>query len=173
MEFVLSFDMRAPQFGASIESLYASALDMAAWADGIGFNAIGLGEHHGSDDGYLPSPLVLASAMAGRTSRITLRLNVLLAPLYDPVKLAEDLAVLQLASGNRSQVVIGAGYRPSEFAMFGTPRRDRKRRYVDAFGVLRQAWTGQAFDYQGRPCRVTPVPSVPPPGVAEVAASQG
>ncbi len=163
MEFVLSFDMRAPQFGASIESLYASALDMAAWADGIGFNAIGLGEHHGSDDGYLPSPLVLASAMAGRTSRITLRLNVLLAPLYDPVKLAEDLAVLQLASGNRSQVVIGAGYRPSEFAMFGTHRRDRKRRYVDAFGVLRQAWTGQAFDYQGRPCRVTPVPSVPPP----------
>ena len=59
MEFVVSFDMRAPSFGAATSELYAAALDQCAWADDIGFDVVGLGEHHASPDGYLPSPLVL------------------------------------------------------------------------------------------------------------------
>ena len=163
VEFVISFDMRAPDFGAPAPALYAAALDICAWADGIGFNCVGLGEHHASDDGYLPSPVPVCAAIAARTRHISIRPNVLLAPLYEPVKLAEDLAVVQLLSGGRLQVVIGAGYRPYEFQMFGTRREDRKQGYLTAFEVLRKAWCGEEFEYRGRKVRVTPVPETPPP----------
>lgn len=162
MEFVVSYDMRAPSFGASAKELYAAALDQCAWADELGFDAIGLGEHHGAEDGYLPSPIPMAGAIAARTKNITIRPNVLLAPLYEPIKLAEDLAVLQFISQGRLEVVIGAGYRPSEFEMFGKRREDRKALYMNAFDVLRKAWTGEPFEYNGNRVTVTPVPEPPP-----------
>lgn len=62
VEFVISFDMRAPAFGAPAQSLYDAALDVCVWADEIGFDALGLGEHHASGDGYLPLPIPMASA---------------------------------------------------------------------------------------------------------------
>lgn len=163
MEFVISFDMRAPDFGAPIERLYSAALEMCAWADDIGFNVASLGEHHAASDGYLPSPLPMAAAIAARTRNLNIRPNVLLAPLYEPVKLAEDLSVVQLLSGGRLQVVIGAGYRPYEFQMFGTRREDRKERYLEVFEVLRKSWAGAEFDYKGRKVTVSPVPQKPPP----------
>ncbi len=163
MEFVISFDMRAPDFGAPIHDLYNAALDMSAWADDIGFNAVSLGEHHAADDGYLPSPLPMCAAIAARTQHVSIRPNVLLAPLYEPIKLAEDLSVVQLLSNGRLQIVIGAGYRPYEFQMFGTRREERKERYLEVFEVLRNAWSGEEFDYQGRSVRVTPQPLTPPP----------
>ena len=162
MEFVVSYDMRAPDFGAPTQDLYDAALDQCAWADDLGFDVIGLGEHHASEDGYLPSPIPMAGAIAARTRNILIRPNVLLAPLYEPVKLAEDLAVLQYLAGGRLEVVIGAGYRPYEFQMFGTRREDRKARYVRAFEVLRKAWSGETFDFEGRSVTVTPVPDPPP-----------
>lgn len=155
--------MRAPDFGAPIQALYRAALDMSAWADKLGFNAIGLGEHHAAADGYLPSPLALCAAIAARTEQVTIRPNVLLAPLYEPVKLAEDLSVIQLLSNGRLQLVLGAGYRPYEFQMFGTRREDRKQRYLEVFEVLRKAWTGAEFEYKGRRVRITPQPQTPPP----------
>ena len=162
MEFLISYDMRAPDFGAPPDQLYAAALDQCAWADAIGFDCVGLGEHHASEDGYLPSPIAMAGAIAARTRRIGIRPNVLLAPLYEPVKLAEDLAVLQILSRGRLEVVIGAGYRPVEFEMFGRRREDRKQLYLNAFEVLRKAWTGRPFEHEGRRIRVTPVPEPPP-----------
>lgn len=155
--------MRAPAFGAPAQDLYRHALEMSAWADDIGFNAVTLGEHHAADDGYLPSPLPMCAAIAARTSKVSIRPNVLLAPLYEPVKLAEDLSVIQLLSNGRLQVVIGAGYRPYEFQMFGTRREDRKQRYLEVFEVLRNAWTGEEFEYQGRKVRITPQPGTAPP----------
>lgn len=163
MEFVICFDMRAPDFGAPIHDLYAAALDMASWADTLGFNVVALGEHHASADGYLPSPLPMCAAIAARTQHVNIRPNVLLAPLYEPIKLAEDLSVIQLLSQNRLQVVIGAGYRPYEFEMFGTRREDRKEKYLEVFEVLRNAWTGKEFDYKGRKVFVSPQPETPPP----------
>lgn len=163
MEKVLIYDMRAPSFGAPARDLYAAALDQAAWADELGFDVVGLGEHHSSDDGYNPSPLPLACAMAGRTRRIRLRTSILLAPLYDPIKLAEDVAVAQLLSGGRIVLGLGFGYRPVEFAMFGQRMEERWRLTWDACRVLKQAWTGEPFTYQGRPCRVTPRPDPVPP----------
>lgn len=163
MEFVISFDMRAPSFGASKRKLYDAALDMCEWADELGFNAVSLGEHHASDDGYLPSPLPMCAAIAARTRQVKIRPNVLLAPLYEPIKLAEDLSVVQLLSNDRLQVVIGAGYRPFEFQMFGTRREDRKERYLETFEVLRQAWAHESFEFKGRSVKITPQPDTPVP----------
>jgi hypothetical protein len=163
MELVISYDMRAPDFGAPARELYAAALDQVQWADGLGFDTVGLGEHHASPDGYDPSPLVLASAMGGRTRRIRLRTSVLLAPLYDPIKLAEDAAVAQLATGGRLVLGIGGGYRPAEFEMFGRRLEDRWQAVGETIGLLRRAWTGEPFEWQGRRCRVTPRPDPPPP----------
>jgi len=163
MELVMIFDMRAPAFGAPREDLYAAALDMAAWADDAGFDVIGFGEHHGAEDGYNPSPLVLAAAMAARTRQIRLRTAVLLASCYDPIRLAEDLAVLQILSRGRFELGLGFGYRPSEFAMYGRDVADRFDFTLETARVLKQAWTGDAFDYEGRPCQISPVPEKPVP----------
>ncbi len=163
MEFVISFDMRSPGFGAPTQALYDAALDMCRWADDIGFDAVGLGEHHAAGDGYLPSPIPMATAIGAKTRQLTVRLNVLLAPLYDPVKLAEDLAVAQYLCQGRLEVVIGAGYRPYEFQMFGKRREDRKDLYVNAIAFLRRAWSGETFEYEGRSVTVTPTPDPPPP----------
>lgn len=96
----LAYDMRAPDFGADPADLYAAALDQCAWADRVGFQSVGFMEHHASSDGYLPSPIVMAAAAAARTRRM--RIGVLvLAPLYDPVRLAEDLAVLDNVARGR------------------------------------------------------------------------
>src|SRR3989442_12136189 len=124
MELVVSYDMRAPAFGAPARELSAAALDQVQWADALGFDCVGLGEHHGSPDGYNPSPLVLASAMGARTKRIRFRTSVLLAPLYEPIKLAEDAAVTQLATNGRLLLGIGGGHRPSRFETFGPKPED-------------------------------------------------
>ena len=162
MELVIIYDMRAPSFGASARELYAAALDQVQWADELGFDTVGLGEHHCSPDGYNPSPLILASALGGRTRRIRFRIAVLLAPLYDPIKLAEDAAVTQLATGGRLILGIGGGYRPAEFEMFGKRLEDRWRAIGETVELLRTAWTGEPFEWKGRRCRVTPPPDPAP-----------
>ena len=163
MELTLTYDMRAPDFGAPARELYSAALDQVAWADELGFAVVGLGEHHASPDGYNPSPIPLAAAMAARTRNLRVRLSVLLAPLYDPVKLAEDLAVTQLASDGRLIVGLGAGYRPMEFEMFGKRLEDRWAFMEEICNFLRRAWTGEPFQWRGRLVHVTPRPEPPPP----------
>ena len=158
MELTITYDMRAPEFGAPRDQLFRAALDQVAWADELGFDVVGLGEHHGSPDGYNPSPLPLACAMAARTRKIRLRTSVLLAPLYDPVKLAEDAAITQILSAGRLLLGLGAGYRPSEFETFGRRLQDRWQTMGEVCEFLRLAWSGEPFDWCGRRCQVTPRP---------------
>ncbi|MGH7288012.1 MAG: LLM class flavin-dependent oxidoreductase [Myxococcota bacterium] len=154
---LLRFDLRAPrQFEARHAELYAAALEMASFAEAMGFDAISLSEHHGVDDGFLPSPLILASALAARTQRVRFSISALLAPLYDPVKLAEDLAVLDLVSQGRVTTTLGMGYRREEFAMFGRPFADRGSLLDEWLEVLLRAWTGERFEWNGRLIQVTP-----------------
>ena len=154
-QLLLRFDMRNPDFGADQRALYDAALDMAQWADEHGFDAIQISEHHGSDDGYLPSPIVLAAAMAARTSRIRLRMSLIILPFHDPLRVAEDLAVLDIISHGRLEVVVGAGYVPEEFEMFGVELKDRGTLMESKIAALKNAWSGEAFDYEGRRARVT------------------
>lgn len=158
MELCLTYDMRAPDFGAPRRALYDCALDQVAWADELGFDVVGLGEHHCAEDGYNPSPLILASAMAARTRRIKLRTSVLLAPLYSLPKLAEDAAVAQIISNGRLLLGIGAGYRPVEFAAFGRSLSERWRVMGEVCEFLRLAWRGETFNWEGRAVTITPRP---------------
>jgi alkanesulfonate monooxygenase SsuD/methylene tetrahydromethanopterin reductase-like flavin-dependent oxidoreductase (luciferase family) len=155
---VLRFDMRNPPFGASQRELYDTVLDMAVWAEQQGFDLIQLSEHHGSEDGYLPSPIVLAAAIAARTSRIRLRFALITLPFNNPLKLAEDLAVLDIISNGRVEVVLGAGYVAHEFDMFGAKLSDRGRIMEEGIETIKKAWTGKPFTYQGRTVTVTPTP---------------
>jgi alkanesulfonate monooxygenase SsuD/methylene tetrahydromethanopterin reductase-like flavin-dependent oxidoreductase (luciferase family) len=161
LQLGLRYDLRSPAFGPPAEALYRAALEQAEWAERHGFGSVTLSEHHGSDDGYCPSPVVVAGAMAGRTRSIRIVIAALLMPLYDPIRLAEDLAVLDLASGGRVDLVVGAGYRPEELAMYGRTLDDRVPLVEEGVAVLRSAWSGEEFEYRGRRVRVTPRPLRP------------
>ena len=159
----IRFDLRAPAFaGVKIADQYAACLDMCSWAEERGVDLCVLSEHHGVDDGYLSSPVTLAAAIAGRTRRMMINIAALLLPLHEPVRLAEQLAVASLASGGRLSFVAGLGYRREEFTMAGVDRTRRGRLLEEYVRVLRQAWTGEPFTWQGRTVRVTPVPASPP-----------
>lgn len=158
--FTLRFDMRAPAAGAAPAALYAAAPEMCAWAEDRGCIAAVLCEHHGSDDGYLPSPMMLASAIAARTERLAMSLVVIL-PFYEPVRLAEDMAVLDIISGGRASFVLGLGYRPEEYEHFGLLLRDRGRLADEKLALLRQLLAGDAVVHDGRRIAVTPRPQTP------------
>lgn len=159
----IRFDMRAPDFGeASRAELYAAALDMCAWADEQGFRAAVLSEHHCVDDGFLSSPLTLAGMIVGRTRRLAVAVSALLAPLYDPVRLAEDLATLDVASGGRVSITAGLGYRPVEYEALGVDFRRRGALLDECLRVLLDAWSGEPFSHRGATFRVTPVPLTQP-----------
>jgi alkanesulfonate monooxygenase SsuD/methylene tetrahydromethanopterin reductase-like flavin-dependent oxidoreductase (luciferase family) len=159
--FTLRFDMRAPATGASARDLYAAALEMTAWGEAHGCISAIVSEHHASPDGYLPAPLVLASAMAARTRSLPIQVAALIVPLHDPIELAEQMAVLDLVSGGRVSYVVAVGYRPEEYAMFGRDLAHRGRRMDTCLAAMKRAWTGEAFEFEGRPVRVTPLPLTP------------
>ncbi len=155
--FTLRFDMRAPAFGASTTDLYAAAIEMSAWADTRGGVAVVLCEHHGADDGYLPVPLILASAIAARTERMALSLVVILA-FYDPVRLAEEIAVLDIISNGRASYILGLGYRPEEFEHFGLDVAARGAIADDKLALLRQLLTGMPVTHGDRVIVASPPP---------------
>lgn len=162
MLFLLRFDLRNPAFaGVDMADRYAAAIEMAAWADERGALAITYSEHHGSEDGYLPSPLSLAAATAARTSSAAIMIAALIAPFYDPLRLAEDLAVVDQLSRGRMNVVLAGGYADHEFEMFGVPPSERGARVRETVAALRAAWTGEPFEFRGRTVRVRPMPAQP------------
>ena len=157
--FSLRYDLRCPPFGvASSAELAATALEQCEWADGLGFATVVLCEHHGSPDGYLPSPLVMAGAVAARTRNLRITIAALIAPLHDPIRIAEDLAVVDVISNGRLIPVLSGGYVASEFETFGRKLSDRAAYMEEIVPLLEKAWTGEPFEYRGRTVRVTPRP---------------
>lgn len=154
----VSFDLRAPEWGTPTRELYGAALDMVAFADGIGVDRVGLMEHHGSDDGYLPQPFVMGAAVAARTRHVRILLGAVILPLHDPVKIAEQIAVLDLVSDGRLNVIFGAGYVPSEFAAFRVSLKDRARLLDQGLEIILRALDGESFEADGRPVFVRPLP---------------
>src|SRR3954447_23745841 len=159
MLFSLRFDFRNPDIArTTMADRYAAALDMAEWADELGCVSIAVSEHHGSPDGYLPSPLPMVAAMAARTTNVRFLVAALIAPLYDPLRLAEDLVVLDHLSRGRVDVIVAGGYVREEFAMFGVPMRERVQRVNETVATLRAAFSGEPFEFRGRTVQVTPAP---------------
>ena len=159
--FLMRFDMRAPAFGAPTSELYATALEMASYAESRGALTAAVCEHHTMDDGYLPSPLVLATAMAARTTTVPIVTAALILPLYDPIRLAEDMVVLDIISGGRVSYILAIGYRPEEFEHHGADFTRRGRLAEDQLALLLRAKSGEPFEHEGRRIHVTPAPVTP------------
>jgi alkanesulfonate monooxygenase SsuD/methylene tetrahydromethanopterin reductase-like flavin-dependent oxidoreductase (luciferase family) len=154
----LFFDMRAPAFGAPSREIYAAALEMSAFGDRIGVTKAGFMEHHGCDDGYLTNPFLMGAAVAARTSRIRINLGAVILPLHDPLKVAEDIAIVDQISQGRLEVILGAGYVPSEFARFGVSLHDRAKLMDRGIETILRALSGEATDVEGRDILVRPLP---------------
>jgi alkanesulfonate monooxygenase SsuD/methylene tetrahydromethanopterin reductase-like flavin-dependent oxidoreductase (luciferase family) len=159
--FIMRFDMRAPEFGGSTTDLYKAAIDMAEWAETHGGFAAVISEHHTSSDGYIPSPLLLASAMAARTTTLQISIAAALLAFYDPIRLAEDMAVLDIISNGRLSYTLGLGYRPEEFEMYGIDWKRRGAVVEGKLQLLLKAKTGEPFEHDGRRIHVTPPPITP------------
>lgn len=162
MMFVLRFDMRNPAMaGVNMADRYAAAIDMAEWADRLGALQVVISEHHGSEDGYLPSPLPMVAAMAARTKHIRFNIAAIVAPFHDPIRLAEDIAVVDNITKGRLDVIITGGYVHEEFDMFGVSMKERPSRVTETVTTLKQAFTGEPFEFRGRKVKITPAPYQP------------
>ncbi|TCC44625.1 LLM class flavin-dependent oxidoreductase [Kribbella capetownensis] len=138
VEFGVLVDVREEGAGYSAERV-----DEVVVADRLGFVGAWLSEHHLAADGVLPSPLVMAGLLAGRTTRIRIGTNVLVLPLHHPLRVAEDAAVLDLVSGGRFVLGVGQGYAEREFAAFGADRRRRGALLEEGVETIRRAWAGE------------------------------
>ena len=148
----VAYDFRNPPGFDRLSNaqLYAEILEQAAFVDALGFDLIWLTEHHFVDDGYLPSFVAAAGAIAARTTRVRISTDVALMPFHHPLRLAEDMAVLDNLSGGRMELGVGMGYAAHEFAAFGMPRAQRVSYTEEAVQVLQQAWSPEAVRFKGK-----------------------
>jgi alkanesulfonate monooxygenase SsuD/methylene tetrahydromethanopterin reductase-like flavin-dependent oxidoreductase (luciferase family) len=137
-------------------------LEQLKWADAHGFDFLVLSEHHGIDDGWMPAPFTMAAAVLGATERAPVLLSASQLPLHDPIRVAEQIAVIDNAFPGRLWTVFGAGYREEEFAMAGVDHSRRGQLLEEYVRVVLQAWTGEPFEWQRRTVRVTPRPASRP-----------
>ena len=145
------YDFRNPAHsGVSHRALYAQILAQVQWLDRLGADLVWLTEHHFVDDGYLPSWIPVAGAMAAVTQRVRFGTNICLMPFNHPVRLAEDLAVLDNLSGGRVEVGVGMGYARHEFRGFGLPVSRRVSLMNEGIEVLQRCFSGERFSYHGK-----------------------
>ncbi|MGW3171610.1 LLM class flavin-dependent oxidoreductase [Streptomyces sp. NPDC001153] len=160
---VVRFNLVAPGAGpAALSARYRAALEMAAYADEHGISTVQTEEHHGAENNWLPSPFTFAGAVFGATRRIAVTVSAVIGPLHDPLRLAEDIAVLDLLSGGRLVTVAGIGYRPEEYTLFDVDFGRRGRLQDELLQTLLRAWSGEEFTYRGRTVRLTPRPYTDP-----------
>ncbi len=152
-----------PQWYRPWTALYAETLDFIASTESLGFEGAWVPEHHAADDGYVPSPLVVLAAIAARTKRMKLGSAVALAPLYHPVRFAEDCAVLDILSNGRLEMALAVGYRRREAEGYGVDFSTRGRRTDEFLEIVTRLWAGETVSYEGRHFTVKNALIVPAP----------
>lgn len=168
VNYGLWYDFRNPaQWHQPFEAFYAERFSQIADAEKMGFRSCWLTEHHFCEDGYTPSPMVLASAIAARTEQMRLGTNLMLLPLHDPIRVAEDAATLSLCSGGRFDLGVGIGYRQAEFDQFQRKLSHRPSLIEEGIEILRRSWSGEPVNFSGKrfnvgDLRVTPIPATNP-----------
>ncbi len=151
LRFGLWYDFRnPPAWPQDGTQLYAQILDQIVRAEELGWDDIWLSEHHFWDDAYTPSMLPLGCAIAARTQTVEIGTSVLLLPLHDPVRVAEDAATLDVLSGGRLQLGLGVGYRVEEFIGFDIPRGERAKRMDEELAVIRRLFDGERLTFEGK-----------------------
>ena len=164
VRFGLWYSFRNPaRWQTDYADLYDAHLRQIAWAETIGYDDVWLTEHHFCDDGHAPSILPLAAAVAATTQRIRIGTVVLLLPLHDAVRVAEDCATIDILSRGRFELGVGIGYRPQECAGLGRDARDRATLMDEGLTIIRRLWEGESVDFDGKHYRLQGLRLSPPP----------
>lgn len=159
---------RRPDDDRSGAALYDEMLALARTADESGLDSIWVSEHHFETDDYLSGTMPALGALAAETETIEIGTCIALAPLYDPIRLAEDAATVDLLSGGRLTLGLAIGSNPCEFAAFGVPREERAERLDDTLSILRGAWSDGPLGYDATFHDVSPTVDVRPKPVSEI-----
>jgi alkanesulfonate monooxygenase SsuD/methylene tetrahydromethanopterin reductase-like flavin-dependent oxidoreductase (luciferase family) len=164
MTFGYLYDFRnPPPWRRPWADLYAQTLEFITWSETIGFQGAWVPEHHAAADGYAPSPLVALGAIAARTKTIKLGSAIALAPLYHPVRFAEECAVLDILSDGRLEMAVAIGYRRREADAYGVDFSSRGRRTDEFLEIVRRLWAGEVFSYEGKHYTLKHASIVPTP----------
>jgi alkanesulfonate monooxygenase SsuD/methylene tetrahydromethanopterin reductase-like flavin-dependent oxidoreductase (luciferase family) len=163
LTFGYLYDFRnPPQWRRPWDLHYAETLDVIAETEKFGFHGAWLPEHHLAEDGYLPSPLVILAAVAARTETIRIGAGIALAPLYDPVRFAQDCALLEILSRGRLDMGLAIGYRKRETAAFGVDFTRRGARFDEFLHIVTRLWAGDEVTFEGEHFSVTGARLCPP-----------
>ena len=152
-----------PPHGENLDRCVEEAIAEAELAEARGFIDFFFGEHHQDRDGFLPSPLIACAAVAARTKTIQIGTSVVLLPLHHPLRVAEDVATLDIVSGGRVAFGIGLVYQEADFRAFGIDKKDRVGRFEEAIEILEKSWSGERFSYQGKHFQIDDVAILPRP----------
>ena len=163
LDFGYLYDFRNPApWHRDWSELYAETLDLIAWTETIGFAGAWVPEHHLAEDGYIPAPNLIVAAIAARTQSLRLGAAVALAPLYDPVRFAEECAVLDILCAGRLEIALAIGYRRREYAALGAPFGKRGKRFDEFLEIVSALWRGEAVSVAGEHYHVEQARIMPP-----------
>jgi len=149
--------------GSGWPEIYAGCLEQCESADAYGFFCAVVAEHHFQADGFIPSPLIICSAIAARTRRLRVGTDVIPLPLQSPIDLAEDIATLDNLSHGRVVLGVGLGGREREYAAFGISFKDRRHRFEEYLGLLKRLLTEENVTHKGRYASVAGLTVMPRP----------
>lgn len=162
MRFGVFFLLERPPWRAQ-EAAYHDALEQAAYAEALGFDAVWLAEHHFSEYGICPSLAVMGAAVAQRTRRVRIGTAVAILPFQHPLRIAEEYAMLDILSGGRLDFGVGRGYQPAEYDGFGVPMEESRTRFDEGLEVIKRAWTQERVTFEGTHYRVHELSIFPRP----------
>ena len=163
LRFGILWPFRNPHFNfVPWQDLYRSHLDLIVESEAMGYDNAWLTEHHFVDDGYSPSLLPIAGAVAARTSRIRIGTFLILLPLHNPVRIAEDTATVDLMSNGRFDLGVGLGYRVKEFADQGVSPTERGARLQEGIGLIQRLLSDEEVTFEGKFSQLNKIQIVPP-----------
>ena len=164
IRFGMWYDFRnPPAWKRPYDQLYNEIIDQIVWGEENGFDDIWLSEHHFIEDGYSPSLLPIAAAIASRTKKIHIGTSVVLLPFHNPVRMAEDAATVDVISGGRFELGVGVGYKVEEFESFAISSKERGARTNEGLEIIRRLWEGETLTFEGKYYTVTRAKLTPEP----------
>lgn len=152
-----------PAPGTDLTRLVEEMSAEARQAERYGFDSFFVTEHHQEPAGYFPSPLPLLAALAARTSTIRLGTGIAVLPLYHPIRMAEDCAVIDIVSKGRLILGVGMGYQEVDFAAYGLRVSDRVSLFEEGVEIIKRAWTEEKLYFVGKRYTLTKISVTPKP----------
>lgn len=163
MKLGIYSSIASPPRGENLDRCVDEVIAEAQLAEATGFDSCFFGEHHQDKDGFLPSPLIVATAVAARTQKLRVGTSVILLPLHHPVKVAEDVVTLDIVSKGRVTLGVGLGYQSADFQAFDIPINERVGRLEEGVQIIRRCWEGQPFSFDGKHYHLDNITARPAP----------